>query len=142
MRFGEKRETRQRAKVKNYDMQGPCWCGRVYICNRTYGLFFSGEGLCVLLLFGIKYNPSNDSRRNALCRNGTTRILYANLARANKQVVLCGLHHSAETCVHAIKKFKIKFRSVLMKQNAKKAHLRIVYGRISKLKKLQFQATL
>jgi hypothetical protein len=72
---------------------------RIYICNRTYGLFFSGEGLCVLLLFGIKYNPSNDSRRNALCRNGTTRVLYANLARASKQV-LCGLRTATQRHVY------------------------------------------
>jgi hypothetical protein len=67
--------------------------GYVYATART-DYFLVGKG-CVLLL-GIKYNPSNDSRRNALCRNGTPRVLYANLTQV--------LRPAPETCVHTIKK--------------------------------------
>lgn len=43
-------------------MHGPCWCGaaRGYATART-DYFLVGKG-CALLLLGIKYNPSNDSR--------------------------------------------------------------------------------
>lgn len=63
-------------------MRRPCWCAHrrdIYATART-DYFLVGKG-CVLLL-GIKYNPSNDRHRNALCCNGTPRVFYANLARA------------------------------------------------------------
>jgi hypothetical protein len=92
-------------------MQGPCWCGAgaragIYATART-DYFLVGKG-CVLL-FGIKYNPSNDSGRNALCRNGTTRVLYANLERASRCYAACT---GRDMCTHHKKSSKLNFAPV------------------------------